>query len=306
MKQTGWTVVVLLLGLLLLGLLSVYTSAPIAAQNDNLLKQAGFEDGYTGRGRPDLNVPGHWGLWIADQPRDYEWQNRADKVYVFPSRPFTREGQLSLNIDGSYIAFTVAVFQEVEVQPGANLRGSAWAYINTCNYSRRADNTIDEYACQSSPESGTITRVGIDPNGGGNPLAPEIVWSEPEEPHGVYMQMSVDAMATNGWVTLFLWVSQERPSDLNRVYWDSADLRYGGNGPPTPLPVPSATRDLPLPQPPLPDGSIIHIVQPNDTIRGLALVYNTSEERIIQLNSLQNPRFLTVGQVLIIRLPGEQ
>lgn len=306
MKASTWIAALFLLMLVAFMLAAVSAPAPTDAQNANLLMQASFEDGYTGRGRPDLNVPGHWGLWIEEGPSKYYWENRADKVYIFPSRPLAQNGQFSINIDGSYIAFNVALFQQVEVQPGANLRASAWAYIHTCNFSRRADNSIDERNCQSSAESGTITRVGIDPDGGGSPLAPEIVWSEGEEPHQNYMQMFVDATATNGWVTVFLYVTQQQPSDYNRIYWDNAALVYGGSGPPTPLPTPSATRDLPLPQPPLPDGSIIHIVQPNDTIGGLARVYGVAQERIIQLNNLQDASFLTVGQILIIRLPGEQ
>lgn len=306
MRQTGWMILGVLLLLGTLGVAAIVTPSAAQERNPNLLLQASFEDGYTGRGRPDLNVPGEWGVWIADGPREFEWQNRADKVFIFPSRDFRRDGDFSINIDGGYVTYTVALFQQVELlQPGANIRAQASAILRTCNFPRNEANEIIGGECVSSPESGAIVRIGIDPNGGGNPLAEEIVWSEPEEPHQRFMRLTVDATATNNFVTVFLYTTQARPSDLNRVWWDEAELRYGGGGPPTRVPTPTITRDLPLPQPPLPDGTIIHIVQARDTIDGLAMVYGVSQERIIELNNLTDPRRIQVGQQLIIRLPGE-
>ena len=302
MRSRGLLGVLLCIVLVLFGLLAVVE--PAATQEENLLKQGSFDEGYTARGRNNLNVPGEWGLWIADGPREFEWQNRADKVYIFPSRPFHLDGPFSLNIDGGFVTFTVALFQQVELQPGARLRASAWAQIRTCNLPRDDEDRIDGRTCTTSPESGAITRIGIDPDGGGNPLAPEIIWSEPEEPHHRFLELVVEGETTTGWATVFLYTTQTSPSDLNRVYWDNARLTYGGRGRPTALPTPSPTRDLPLPQPPLPDGSIIHTVQPNDTIGGLSIVYTVTADQILQLNNLADPRFLTVGQILIIRLPG--
>ncbi len=48
----------------------------------------------------------------------------------------------------------------------------------------------------------------------------------------------------------------------------------------------------------------VHIVQPGDTISGLALQYDVSEEEITAANQLENPNFLQVGMELIIPVGG--
>jgi LysM repeat protein len=49
---------------------------------------------------------------------------------------------------------------------------------------------------------------------------------------------------------------------------------------------------------------VIHVVQPGDTISGLALQYDVSGEDIIAANRLENPNFLQVGAELIIPVGG--
>ena len=51
-------------------------------------------------------------------------------------------------------------------------------------------------------------------------------------------------------------------------------------------------------------GPIIHVVVSGDTISGLALKYDVSEEDIIAANNLANPNFLTLGTELIIPVGG--
>lgn len=53
---------------------------------------------------------------------------------------------------------------------------------------------------------------------------------------------------------------------------------------------------------PRPDGSIVHTVQPGDTLFGLALLYGTTVEEIKALNGLGSD-LLIVGQELLIRPP---
>ncbi len=61
-----------------------------------------------------------------------------------------------------------------------------------------------------------------------------------------------------------------------------------------PSPIPTATRT------PLPVNMIVHVVQPGDTIMGLALQYNVPMEQIYQLNGLTSNSLLRVGQELVI------
>ncbi len=50
--------------------------------------------------------------------------------------------------------------------------------------------------------------------------------------------------------------------------------------------------------------NVVHTVQAGDTISGLALQYDVSEEEIIAANQLENPNFLQVGMQLIIPVGG--
>lgn len=288
--------------------------APALAQDGNLLQQAGFDDGYTGRGRPDLNIPGAWGFWVADGPRDYEWMNRPDKVFAFPHNPSPekRSGTASLNLSGGYVTFTAALFQQVAVPEGSNVQGSAWAWLHTCNLPRNSKGEFTGGSCGSAVESGAYTKVGIDPNGGTDPNDTDIIWSAEARPHDRWEQMTVDATATGPVVTIFLYTTQTSPSDLNNVYWDDASLVLGGAGgsapagaggaPPTATPFPTAP--VPVKQAPQPDGSIVHVVRAGDTIDALAYVYGTTRQAILELNNIDDPRRILIGDEILIREAG--
>ncbi|MCY4146958.1 MAG: LysM domain-containing protein [Chloroflexi bacterium] len=59
------------------------------------------------------------------------------------------------------------------------------------------------------------------------------------------------------------------------------------------------------PKPPQPDGSIIHVVQPGDTISAIAVAYRTHQLEIIMANQLEHMgRWIYPGQRLIIREAG--
>ena len=54
-------------------------------------------------------------------------------------------------------------------------------------------------------------------------------------------------------------------------------------------------------QPPRADGSIIHIVQPGDTVNAIALTYKVSAAEIIERNQLADRNYITIGQELVVR-----
>ena len=150
------------LALLVLALFAV-TFVPVSVNaQTNLLQDPSFEGPYVGRGRPDLNTPSAWPIWIADGPHNFDWQNRADKVTAFPHNngPEVHSGGNSLNIDGGYVTYTAAVYQQVTVPPNTPLTGSAWARIKTCNIGPNSDN------CGSAVESGAFVKVGQRCRGG--------------------------------------------------------------------------------------------------------------------------------------------
>ena len=165
------------------GLLLIFLAAPVflrvSAQDTNLLQDAGFEGNYVGRGRPNLNTPAAWNIWLATSPHNYDWQNLADKVAAFPQNggAEVHSGSHSLNLNDGYATFTAAIYQQVSVQPNQNYTGSIWARLKTCNIAQDADN------CGSAVRSGAYVKVGIDPTGGTDPNSGAIVWSGNIQPH---------------------------------------------------------------------------------------------------------------------------
>jgi hypothetical protein len=278
----------------------------VHAQSGNLLQDPSFEGPYVNRGRATLNTPSAWPIWIQDGPHNFDWQNRAEKVTAFPhnSGPEIHSGGNSLNLDGGYVTYTAAVYQQVSVPANTALTGSAWARIKTCNLAPGFDN------CGSAVESGAFVRVGIDPNGGTDPNSPSVVWSANIAPHDNYQQATVSATSAGTVVTLFIYTTQQSPATLNRAWFDDASLSIGGAGgsapgQPTVPPPPVATAFVAIVQPPRADGSIVHIVQPGDTMTGISTAYNVPIDTITQLNGLRSARFIFIGQELLIRPAGD-
>jgi LysM repeat protein len=48
----------------------------------------------------------------------------------------------------------------------------------------------------------------------------------------------------------------------------------------------------------------VHIVQPGDTLLGIALQYNVTLEELYQVNGVLRPEFLQIGQSIVIPVPG--
>ena len=290
----------------------VLLTLPVAAQ-DNLLTNGGLEEGefgpYTGRGRADLNVPAGWNIWLGQGPQD-QFLNRGDKTFSFPHNgpdPAPVEGSTAANLSGGFVQFNAAYFQQVDgVGEGTNLRAEAASQVKACDLNGASN-------CGSSPVSGARTRIGIDPDGGDNPNAPEIVWSSWVEPHDQWLRQSVEATATGDSVTVFLYATQDQPAELNRAYWDDASLTATGDGGSADentdgesaddSPPPTVQQFVPFvnAQGAQEDGSVVHIVTEGDTLLSIAVAYGVPATRITELNpELGDARSLRVGQQLLI------
>ncbi|MDE2853942.1 MAG: LysM domain-containing protein [Chloroflexota bacterium] len=72
---------------------------------------------------------------------------------------------------------------------------------------------------------------------------------------------------------------------------------------PTPEPAPAPVYAPPVqPQAPQPDGSIIHVVRPGDTVSAIAVAYRIHQLDIIMVNQLEHMgRWIYPGQELLIR-----
>jgi LysM repeat protein len=92
----------------------------------------------------------------------------------------------------------------------------------------------------------------------------------------------------------------------NDVYLDDASLTVVGEGTtlpgtvqPTSSPAPTLTpANTPTPRP---DGAIVHIVGPSDTLYGISLQYGVPYDDLLQLNNLSRTSILTIGQVLVVK-----
>ncbi|MBK9122367.1 MAG: LysM peptidoglycan-binding domain-containing protein [Chloroflexi bacterium] len=277
-------------------------AAPVAGQSGNLLQDPSFEA--PGNFNVILNsvdegtvfgVPAAWDGWILTSPRTEPWMNLVPDGYPHTGL-FKFDGGRSLSISRGFATFTTAVFQRVSVAAGSNVRGSARAFMERGN----------------SPPPGAQFRVGIDPNGGSDPLAPGIVWSPWVASPNSWVQATVDAtVGAGGAVTLFLYSTQTSPTNPNAIYWDDATLTLGGGGAAVASGTPGSANVLPTPafapfvlaQGQREDGSIVHIVVPGDTLDAIAVAYQTTRDELLALNNLTSRNFLQLGQEILVRPP---
>ena len=293
---------------LLLAAALALSALPALTQSGNLLQDGGMEGEYTNRGRADFNVPAPWGVWFTESPRTEAWMNQPP--VAFPHNgpdPNPVAGARAFNFNKGYATYTAAIYQQVAVPQGSNVVGSAYGQQKTCN---PAPNTP---TCGSAVESGAYMKVCIDPNGGTNPYDTDVICSANATPHDRWEQISVSATATGPTVTLFLFNTQAWPSQLNTAYWDEASLTIGGAGGtspgqpggPTAVPTAPPVASFVQPQPPQPDGSIVHVVNQGDTMDAIAYAYGVSRQQILDLNGLSSGRFIFAGQELLIREASE-
>lgn len=285
-------------GLLIVSFLAVLMSFSASAQQDNLLRDPGFEGNYTGRGRGDFNIPEAWGGWWTDQPSTESWQNVAPLAFPHTAG-FKRAGGNSLSIGRGGGTFTAAVFQQVpNVPAGTQLRATISAFM------------------ENAADSNAQIRIGIGSNVGGNPLAGSITWSGWYSTVNNWLQPTVDATASGGEVTVFVYMTQTWPNDPNAVYLDEASLVVTGQGE-VPAeadgetgegeaaapPPPPQTAPIVAPQAAGDDGTIRHTIQPGDTIAAIAVAYGVPMDQVLALNDISNPGLIRVGQELIVATP---
>jgi LysM repeat protein len=281
----------------------------VSAQSSELLNNPGLEEGsfgpYTTRrgGEFPIYLPNGWNIWLASPTG--EFTNRSDRTSVNPHPgpgPNPKEGTRALNVDCGFVTCTASIYQQVSVQQGSNVQANAWAQVKACNVATGST------SCGSAVESGSQTRIGIDPNGGTDPTDSDIVWSGWVQPHDQWLQMSVSATTTGTTATLFLYSTQSSTAQLNRSYWDQASLTGGGSGgavagAATAIPTAPPEVAFVVPQNARDDGSIVHIVQTGDTIDSIAVAYGMTRQQIMDLNNISDPRIIQLGQEIIIKEP---
>lgn len=231
-------VLLVLLGLVLA--LSIHSpNQPVNAQDDgaNLLQNPGFEGDFIAVGGDNtLRVAEGWQNWNLPPPAgaDNSTNLRPDYQPAPPTR--VNEGSGAQQYDTFFATHVGGIYQEVVLSTTGTVTFSAFVYP----YSSLSFEDINS----SEDPQGLEVSVGIDPNGGTNGGAPEIIWSDPVEYYDAYEELTVTTQATSTEITVFVRSSVERAPGLHQVFVDDAALTFSAGGTPTAEPSESETAEV--------------------------------------------------------------
>ena len=242
----------IVLFVVLLSGLFVARSRPAAAvppsQAGNLLQNPGFEEGfYYWNGINELHVGNQWTPWFWENP-DH------DPTYFRPEYKHAQAHEFAYRVhSGSsaqqwfklYSSFYAGIYQQLfNAVPGQNYRFTMWAHVWS--------STEDTPPTVSTQPANPHLQIGIDPTGNWNPGSGDVVWSQEAGMHQVidtWGQLSVEAVAQNTTITVFVRSRPEFANKHNNIYVDDAALVPVGDPQPT-SPPPTATSPPPTEPPP--------------------------------------------------------
>ena len=196
--------------LALIAVFLLFNGLSLQAQIQNLLQDPGFESiDYrlvsTDPSDPTttFNVPLGWWGGVAQPPGPESWRNVHPTGFPHTAG-FKIEGGRSFHMARGGGIFTAWIYQQVAVTPGTEVDGGAYAFMEN--------------------NGGGLIRVGVDPTGGTNPYSPTVVWSPFSNLRYQWHALNVRTTVESGTATLFLFATQDAPSNPNGVYWDAAFL----------------------------------------------------------------------------------
>lgn len=79
----------------------------------------------------------------------------------------------------------------------------------------------------------------------------------------------------------------------------------GPTATPRPTSTPRPATPIPTPTPTVTPTPVIYVIQPGDTLLKIAIQFNVSTEAVQEANGILDPRFLQIGQALIIPTANE-
>lgn len=280
-------------------------SAPQAQAN--LLKNPGFEEGFTG------GVANGWAKWTVSDANATPQSNCGRKEPTFQqitSAQDTRRvkdgaaaQQILTPVQDPGFGFYGGLQQTVTgLTAGKTYRFSIWAH---------AWSSVKDNPAASEGTGPAYFEVGIG-QGATYAADPNIKRSGIKDVKDNYVQISVDAVANGNTITVFTYANPSACSKHNEAFFDGASLTEVGAAPAStsaPAKPPTATlrvlaTKFPTPTPNA-EGNIIYTVQPGDTIIDICGVIGRGSDikcidDILKLNGLSNPKGIYVGQQLII------
>ena len=186
------------------------------AQEENLLTNPGFEDGFVGS-----DVASGWESWVSGDANAPGFQESPDYLQASNASdngliPQIRSGSDAQAMFSFFATHDAGIYQQVSgVTKGSELRFSIYGHVFSNNL---AD--VD----QSANPGGVTIRVGIDPTGGTDPFSDDIVYTEPFITYDTYIQYNVIATADNDTVTVFVRSTITEPVQNTIVSLDDAVL----------------------------------------------------------------------------------
>ncbi|MFW5941606.1 MAG: hypothetical protein ACOCXI_07385 [Chloroflexota bacterium] len=249
--QRLWRLWLPLLGLIaalllhpILGALPVHAGAPRQDAEQELLENAGFEDGfYLWNGNNGLQVGTGWMPWWIDNPEHEPSYTRPEyreiSAATEPNRVHSGESaQQWSKLHSSYYA---GVYQQVaEVTPQQAYRFTLWAQV----WSSDQDDPADVSNNPANPH----LQIGIDPHGDVDPFSADIIWSYESGMQDViddWSQLGVEAIARDSTVTVFVRSRPEFANRHNYIFIDSASLQAIAAATPTPTATATPTVEPP-------------------------------------------------------------
>ncbi len=287
------------------------TALPVAAEpavelaaQTNLVGNADLE-AFQGNGTAT-----NWDAWWQ------ETANPGDGTLNYAFKPdfapehnptFVRSGSGSQHVGRSWDPWRAGIRQTITVAPGSLVRITAFArvFASTPDFPAPSDSSVL-----------ARMQIGAEPNGSIEWFANTVKWSGQANPHDTWTQLSLDVTAgAAGKVTIFLATDYRGDSRYHLdAWWDNVSATVISSVPATTAPQPTSSGPVntqgpaPTRQPvvssntatPNADGSIVYVVQANDTLWGIAAVHGVTVDEIKSLNGLTSD-LISVGQSLIIK-----
>jgi len=224
----------------------------------NVLPNAGFESDFSTRGAVQVVVANSWSPFWQEGPfQDTGYNHRPEYQPEDASRfgrRRVREGNFAQKWSTVYATHHGGIYQQINITPKSLVTVHAWA---------QAWSSSGDDAAVSSGGNYQMS-VGIDPTGGTDWGSPNVVWSPRNNLLDQWVELSVQARAQGGAVTIYLRGDAEFRLKHNDAYFDEICVTIVPPAPPatntrrptntpahtstpsntptlTPSPVPSAT-----------------------------------------------------------------